>query len=62
MEDSSSHKTFMYAYERMMEEKKELEDNISVIEVFTGKGNFLEYKTMDYSSLKEPTASLTDEL
>ena len=62
MEDSSSHETFMYAYDRMMEEKKELADSISATEELTGKENVLENKTMYYSSLKEPTASLTDEL
>ena len=44
MEDSSSHESFMNAYERLMEKKKELEDKISVTEVFTGKGNVLENK------------------
>ena len=60
MEDSSSHESFMYAYERLMEKKKELEDNISVTEIFTGKGNVLENKTRYY--IKEPMASFTDEL
>ena len=39
----------------MMEEKKELADNISAIEVFTGKESVLENRTIYYSSLKEPT-------
>ena len=62
MENSSSHESFVYAYEMLMEKKKELEGNISLTEISTGKENVLENKTMYYSSLKEPTASCTDEL